>query len=215
MRYSPYEGAFDTPTSFHDGLEHIHIKTYGGNETNDTDTYLYAHKSPRWYASWLFVFAFLPIFFLYFVFVPYSICAGVDLERSPLNVVKQAKEGRRQVELADADTNLKSSSVIMDLETQEEYLAEAYVDESAARKKQTEASVVAHLSSGASAVGETVTSAVTVTVTSTGAVLSSVVGAVAKGADTVVSTTVNLATTGDASPREPRVLTKVYSDDEN
>jgi len=93
----------------------------------------------------------------------------------------------------------------------EEYLAEAYIDEAAARKKQEDESVVGHLTGGASAVGGTVTSAVAATASGTGALLSTVVGAVAKGADTVVSTTVNLATTGNVSPTDPRVLTRNYA----
>jgi amino acid transporter len=92
----------------------------------------------------------------------------------------------------------------------EEYLAEAYIDEAAARKKQEEETVVGRITGGVSAMGGSVTTAVASAATGTGAVLSTVVGAVAKGTDAVVSTTVNLATTGNVSSQDPRVLTRTF-----
>jgi hypothetical protein len=95
--FAPYEGAFDTPTTFKDGLQHTTVHTVHDDATgaaDDFDTWTYAHKSPRWFACWLVVFAFVPIAVLYFCIIPYSLITGTDIEKSPTNIVRKAKERR-------------------------------------------------------------------------------------------------------------------------
>jgi len=100
--FAPYDGAYDNAISFQEGLRHHHIKTKHEVDDpsisvtyDDISTWDYAHKSPRWFACWLFVFALFPIFVLYFVLVPWAIISGRPMENSPIRIAAISLKQRR------------------------------------------------------------------------------------------------------------------------
>ena len=95
--FAPY----DEPMTLASGLVHDSHANY--NSSTDPsgiwvgldDTFFYAHKSPRWFAEWVFIMSFAPIFLYGSVVVPYFLYYFQDVQFSPWNVTTRAREWRQ------------------------------------------------------------------------------------------------------------------------
>lgn len=98
--FAPY----DEPMTLASGLAHDSHANY--NSSSDPsgiwvgidDTFFYAHKSPRWFSQWLFIFSFAPVVLYCGVVVPFFLYTFQDVQFSPWNVIARGRAWRRALE---------------------------------------------------------------------------------------------------------------------